>query len=110
LLNHPDYPDYLKVLDFGIAKLIGPQGPNAVRNTMAGTVVGTPAYMSPEQCRPDSEHMNAAILRALEKDPAQRFGNMRELRDAIESAVRPPSQPSWVRPQTSPSTSGKSAR
>jgi serine/threonine protein kinase len=143
LLNHPDYPDYVKVLDFGIAKLIGPQGPNAVRNTMAGTVLGTPAYMSPEQCRPDSEldhrsdiyslgivlyemltgmvpfrfeappdvmlahmrdkpvppidlnpklskHMNAAILRALEKDPAQRFGSMRELRNAIENAARPP--------------------
>jgi putative nucleotidyltransferase with HDIG domain len=145
LLNHPDYPDYVKVLDFGIAKLMGPQGQNAVRNTMAGTVLGTPAYMSPEQCRPESEldhrsdiyslgivlyemltgmvpfrfeappdvmlahmrerpvppidlnpklskHMNAAILRALEKDPAQRFRDMRELRDAIESAVRSPAK------------------
>jgi len=34
--------------------------------------------------------MNAAISRALEKESAQRFGNMRELRDAIENAARPP--------------------
>jgi len=55
LLNHPDYPDYVKVLDFGIAKLIGPQQPNAPHNTMMGTVLGTPAYMSPEQCRGQAE-------------------------------------------------------
>jgi putative nucleotidyltransferase with HDIG domain len=55
LLNHPDYPDYVKVLDFGIAKLIGPQQANAPHNTMVGTVLGTPAYMSPEQCRGQAE-------------------------------------------------------
>ena len=55
LLNHPDYPDYVKVLDFGIAKLIGAQLANAPHNTMMGTVVGTPAYMSPEQCRGQAE-------------------------------------------------------
>jgi putative nucleotidyltransferase with HDIG domain len=58
LLNHPDYPDYVKVLDFGIAKLVGRVDPtasaNAVRNTTAGMVLGTPAYMSPEQCRPEA--------------------------------------------------------
>ena len=55
LLNHPDYPDYVKVLDFGIAKLIGPQQANSPNNTMMGTVLGTPAYMSPEQCRGQAE-------------------------------------------------------
>jgi putative nucleotidyltransferase with HDIG domain len=55
LLNHPDYPDYVKVLDFGIAKLMVPHGPAAVRTTLAGTVLGTPTYMSPEQCRGESE-------------------------------------------------------
>jgi len=55
LLNHPDHPDYVKILDFGIAKLIGSQAAPAGNPTELGTVVGTPAYMSPEQCRATSE-------------------------------------------------------
>jgi serine/threonine-protein kinase len=40
--------DFVKLLDFGIAKLTNEQ-PGS-RRTRAGIVMGTPAYMSPEQC------------------------------------------------------------
>ena len=40
--------EFVKVLDFGIAKAAGGERPNV---TMAGLVFGTPEYMSPEQAR-----------------------------------------------------------
>ncbi|MDP1825861.1 MAG: HDOD domain-containing protein [Archangium sp.] len=47
LTCYPDYPDFVKVLDFGIAKLLGSQ---PGQRTSPGLIIGTPAYMSPEQC------------------------------------------------------------
>jgi len=47
-------PDFVKVCDFGIAKVIDPQGDDREASiTMAGMVCGTPEYMSPEQARGD---------------------------------------------------------
>lgn len=53
LCNHPDYPDYVKVFDFGIAKLIAERSSDT-HKTRAGSVLGTPLYMSPEQCLGES--------------------------------------------------------
>ena len=48
LLNMAGSPDYVKLLDFSVAKLLQEGGNN---HTQAGVVFGTPQYMSPEQGR-----------------------------------------------------------
>jgi serine/threonine-protein kinase len=41
--------DYVKVLDFGVAKLLKPLGAMPTSGTQAGVIIGTPEYMAPEQ-------------------------------------------------------------
>lgn len=48
LARTPDGEEIVKVLDFGIAKI---QTATVVGMTTEGTMMGTPRYMSPEQCR-----------------------------------------------------------
>jgi serine/threonine-protein kinase len=43
-------PPVVKVLDFGIAKLAA-EGDDGHQRTKTGNLLGTPLYMSPEQCR-----------------------------------------------------------
>ncbi len=49
LLQRPGQPDFVKVLDFGVAKVSAGHGQGG--HTAIGMVVGTPQYMSPEQAK-----------------------------------------------------------
>jgi serine/threonine-protein kinase len=57
LITRSGDPCFVKILDFGLAKLT--QGGGALSHkTQAGSVLGTPHYMAPEQCegKPDIDH------------------------------------------------------
>ncbi len=164
-----DGAELAKLLDFGVAKLLNRDDEDVGFQTAAGSVIGTPAYMSPEQAggmlvdaRSDiyslgaimyelfcgqpmfrgrsfgeyvrkhltempipprqtggghlmDAHLEALIMKCLEKDPNQRFSHILELRDALlgmlggmethpptmsaltASSIRPPPQaPTYV--------------
>ena len=72
LINYNDDPDFVKVVDFGVAKVL-PQNDEAAQTlTQTGEVCGSPVYMSPEQClgspldrRADIYSMGVVIYEAL---------------------------------------------
>ena len=43
--------DFVRVLDFGVAKALTPDSANLTKLTATGTFIGTPAYMAPEQIK-----------------------------------------------------------
>jgi serine/threonine protein kinase len=56
--------DFVKVLDFGLAKLVDTEE-KVTHKTRAGSVMGTPYYMAPEQCEGKTEIDNRADIYSL---------------------------------------------
>lgn len=51
LIDFDGQPDFLKLVDFGIAKLLIKSEGEAENLTQTGEIFGSPLFMSPEQCR-----------------------------------------------------------
>jgi serine/threonine-protein kinase len=69
LVDHDGVPDFAKILDFGIARVIGQTPPDMMeegeeRLTQAGIAFGTPAYLSPEQAIGDPVDPRADLYSA----------------------------------------------
>jgi eukaryotic-like serine/threonine-protein kinase len=62
LAARPGAEVFVKIIDFGLARLIGP---DVIRLTMRGDVFGTPTYMSPEQASGNAESGRPADVYSL---------------------------------------------
>ncbi len=61
----PDARGRVCLLDFGVAKLVRDDGSFSAQATASGVLVGTPAYMSPEQCKGSGQVDGRSDLYAL---------------------------------------------
>jgi serine/threonine-protein kinase len=49
VIDQPGAADFVKIVDFGVAKVLSPTGLSGPVRTLEGVIVGTPSYMAPEQ-------------------------------------------------------------
>jgi serine/threonine protein kinase len=98
--------NFVKLLDFGIAKLTGDGGQS--HKTRTGLVIGTPAYMSPEQCegkglidlRSDVYSLGIVMYELLTGRvpfPGEGFGEI-----LVAHLTKQPDPPSTINPDVTP--------
>ena len=106
LLDRDNRPDFVKIVDFGIAKVAPLPGanPDEPRLTRAGSVFGTPEYMAPEQAAGRSDTDGRVDVYALgillyemltARVPHRGDSTLRTLAMQMLDPIVPPSQ---VRP------------
>jgi hypothetical protein len=98
--------DFVKLLDFGIAKMTG--NATSSQRTRTGIVMGTPQYMSPEQCegrssidhRTDIYALGILLYQMLTGRVPFVGANFGEV--LVQQMAFPPLAPSLIVPQISP--------
>lgn len=85
LIETENEPDFVKLVDFGIAKILPQEGEQLQKLTQTGEVFGSPVYMSPEQvmgqpmdARSDIYSMGCLMYEALVGKPPLMGDNMLE--------------------------------
>lgn len=85
LINNKSEKDLVKVVDFGIAKVVAKDGVSSQDLTKTGDIFGSPLYMSPEQCwgrnadaRSDIYSMGCLMYETISGNPPLPGGNALE--------------------------------
>ncbi len=100
LIDVSGNPDFVKVLDFGVAKMADSKDEKGTL-TQAGSIFGTPRYMSPEQCsaqqvdhRSDLYALGVILFEMVTGVPP--FNSDQPLTLLLSHVNEPPPQPSTV--------------
>lgn len=94
---------FIKIVDFGIARLLQQTAKDGVRVTQTGDVIGSPVYMSPEQClglamdeRSDIYSLGVVMYEALTGAPP--FAGENAIQIIVKHVHEPPLSMRQLRP------------